>query len=93
MNLARRLLVVSSDHRFSQLVQTHIHKTFLLTAPVVRYDDVPGLLSRETDGLLILLASVPEDAERIETLIRDVRIQDFPPRLAILEMSEFRPAR
>lgn len=93
MNLARRLLVVSSDHRDSQLVQTHIHKTFLLTAPVVRFDDVPSLLSRETDGLLILLASESDDAERIEALIRDLRIQDFPPRLAVLEMPEFRSHR
>jgi transcriptional regulator with PAS, ATPase and Fis domain len=93
MNLARRLLVVSSDHRDSQLVQTHIHKTFLLTAPVVRFDDVPSLLSRETDGLLILLASESDDAERIEALIRDLRIQDFPPRLAVLEMPEFRSTR
>jgi two-component system response regulator HydG len=93
MNLARRLLVVSSNHQSSQFVQTHIHKTFLLTAPVVRYDDVAGLLTRETDGLLILLASEPDDPERIESLIRNIRLQDFPPRLAVLEMPDFRPHR
>ena len=93
MNLARRFLVVSSDHRLSQLVQTHIHKTFLLTAPVVRYDDLPGLLTRETDGLLLLLASDPDDAERIETAIREIKLQDLPPRIALFESQDFRPTR
>jgi DNA-binding NtrC family response regulator len=93
MNYARRLLVVSSDHRLSQLVQTHIHKTFLLTAPVVRYDDVPGLVTRETDGLLLMLASDADDVDRIETVVRELKLQDGPARLAVLESSEFRPLR
>ncbi|MFO0936646.1 MAG: sigma 54-interacting transcriptional regulator [Gemmataceae bacterium] len=93
MNLARRLLVVSSDHRLSQLVQTHIHKTFLVTAPVVRYDDLPGLMSRETDGLLLFLASDPDDTERVETAIRDIKLQDLPPQYALLESQDFRPTR
>lgn len=93
MNYARRLLVVSSDHRLSQLVQTHIHKTFLLTAPVVRYDDVPGLVTRETDGLLILLASEPDDVDRIESIIRELKLQDLPPKLIVLESPDFRPNR
>ena len=51
MTFARRILLVASDHRFSQIVQTHLHKTFLLTAPVIRFDDLAQLVSRETDGL------------------------------------------
>ena len=93
MNFARRFLVVSSDHRLSQLVQTHVHKTFLLTAPVVRYDDLPGLLSRETDGLLLMLASEADDAERIETAVREIKLQDLSPRVAMLESSDFRPSK
>ena len=53
MTFARRLIIVATDHRFSQTVQTHLHKTFLLTAPVVRFDDIAQLVSRETDGLLL----------------------------------------
>ena len=93
MNLARRFLVVSSDHRLSQLVQTHIHKTFLLTAPVVRYDDLPGILTRETDGLLLLLASDSDDAERIETAVREIKLQELPAHVALLESPDFRPTR
>ena len=62
MTFARRLLLVGSDHRFSQTVQTHLHKTFLLTTPVVRAEDVPELVTRDTDGVLLFLASDAADA-------------------------------
>ncbi len=93
MNVARRLLLVGSDHRFSQIVQTHLHKTFLVTAPVVRFDDLSGLVSRETDGLLLFLASDAEDADRVEAAVRELKLQDLPPRVAVLEGEEFRPIR
>ncbi|HEY2785851.1 MAG TPA: sigma 54-interacting transcriptional regulator [Fimbriiglobus sp.] len=93
MNVARRLLLVGSDHRFGQIVQTHLHKTFLVTAPVVRFDDLPGLVSRETDGLLLFLAADAEDADRVESAIRELKLQDLPPRIAMLEGEEFRPIR
>jgi DNA-binding NtrC family response regulator len=89
MTLARRLLIVATDHRFSQSVQTHLHKTFLLTSPVVRYDDVLHLATRDSDGLLLFLAAEPEDAERIEVIVRDLTIQQFPTKLAMLQTEEF----
>ena len=89
MTFARRLLLVGSDHRFSQTVQTHLHKTFLLTAPVVRVEDVPELVTRETDGVLLFLAADPADADRIEAAVRELRLQQLPPKLAVLETEEF----
>lgn len=93
MTFARRLLLVATDHRLSQVVQTHLHKTFLLTAPVVRFDDLAQVVSRDTDGLLLFLASDPEDAERIATAVREIRLQELPPRLAVLETPEFAVGR
>ena len=93
MTFARRLILVGTDHRFSQVVQTHLHKTFLLTAPVVRVEDVPNLVTRDTDGVFLFLAADPSDTERIETAVRELRLQQLPPRLAVLESEEFAHGR
>ncbi len=84
MTFARRLLLVGCDHRFSQGVQTHLHKTFLLNAPVVRPDDLANLVTRDTDGVVLFLASVPADAERVERAVRELKLQGLPPRVGVL---------
>ena len=84
MTFARRLLLVGSDHRFSQGVQTHLHKTFLLNAPVVRPDDLANLVTRDTDGVVVFLASAPADAERVERAVRELKLQGLPPRVGVL---------
>ncbi len=93
MTFARRLLLVGSDHRFCQTVQTHLHKTFLLTTPVVRTEDLPELVTRETDGVLLFLAANPDDPDRIETAVRELRLQQLPPKLAVLEDEDFAATR
>ncbi|OWK47510.1 sigma-54 interaction domain-containing protein [Fimbriiglobus ruber] len=93
MTFARRILLVGTDHRFSQMVQTHLHKTFLLTAPVIRAEDIPGVVTRETDGVLLFLAADPQDADRIETTIRELRLQSTPAKLAVLESEDFATGR
>ncbi len=84
MTFARRLLLVGCDHRFSQGVQTHLHKTFLLNAPVVRPDDLANLVTRDTDGVVLFLASDPADAERVERAVRELKLQGLPPRVGVL---------
>lgn len=89
MSFARRLVLVGSDHRFAQTAQTHFHKSFLLTVPAVRPEDVPQLVTRDTDGALLFLASDAGDAERIEATVRELRVQLLPPKLAVLEAEGF----
>ena len=93
MTFARRLLLVGSDHRFSQSVQTHLHKTFLLSAPVVRPDDLVNLVTRDTDGVVLFLASEATDAERIERAVRELKLQTLPPRVGVLVTEEGATAR
>ena len=89
MSFARRLLLVGTDHRLGQTVQTHLHKTFLLTCPLVRADDVPAVVTRDTDGALVFLVADAADADRAETMVRELRVQQLPPRLAVLESDGF----
>ena len=93
MPFTRRMLLVGTDHRFAQLVQTHIHKCFLLTAPAARFEDLAHLVRRDTDGVLLFLASEPSDADRIEAAVRELRLQHYPPRLAVLSAEQFDSAR
>ncbi len=93
MTFTRRLLLVGTDARFAQTVQTHVHKSFMIHAPLVRFDDVPNLVRRDTDGVLLFLASELHDADRIENAVRELRLQQLPPRLAILSTEQFPAAR
>jgi DNA-binding NtrC family response regulator len=89
MPFSRRLVLVGTDHRFSQTIQTHLHKTFLLTAPVVRAEDVSALVTRDSDGAMIFLVADAADVDKVEAAVRDLRVQQLPPRLAVLEADGF----
>jgi two-component system response regulator HydG len=93
MTFTRRLLLVGTDPRFAQVIQTHVHKTFLLTAPLIRFEDVPAVVRRDTDGVLLFLASDPLDADRIEVAVRELRLQQLPPRLAVVSAENYPAAR
>jgi DNA-binding NtrC family response regulator len=93
MSFHRRLLLIAADTRFAQLVQTHTHKTFLLTASVAAFDDLPQVIRRDTDGVLLFLASDPADADRIDAAVRELRLQQMPARLAVLSTDTFTQSR
>jgi DNA-binding NtrC family response regulator len=93
MSFARRLILVGTNHNFSLTVQTHFHKTFLLTAPVLRTEDLAGLVTRETDGVLLVLAAEAADVDRIEALVRELRLQQFSAQIGVLEAEGFPAAR
>src|SRR5688572_867239 len=89
----RRLVIVANDPRHAGAVQSHLSKSFQLSPPAVRFEDVPGLLTPETDGDLLLLASDPADASGVETVVRETRVQQLPARLAVLETEPVRDLR
>ncbi len=93
MTFARRLVLVGTDHRFNQTVQTHLHKTFLLTAPAVRPDDVPAIVSRDTDGVLVFLVADAGDADRVDAAVRDLRLRALPAKIAVLDACDRTPER
>jgi DNA-binding NtrC family response regulator len=81
----RRLVLAAADPRLTQAVQSHLHKVLQLTAPVVRFDEVPSLLTPETDGDLLLIAADPSDVAAVEAVVREAKVQQSPVGLAILE--------
>jgi DNA-binding NtrC family response regulator len=93
MSFHRRLLLVGSDPRFAQTIQTHIHKSFLIQAPSIRFEDVATVARRDTDGVLLFLASEAHDADRIESCVRELRLQQIPAQLAVLSQEGFANSR
>src|SRR5262249_3034576 len=93
MQSARRLILAAGDVGLVQGVQAHLHRALQLSAPVVRFDDVPQLLSPETDGALLLFAGDPADAAAVETLVRETKVQHLPPALGVVESATVRDLR
>ncbi|QJW93364.1 sigma-54 interaction domain-containing protein [Frigoriglobus tundricola] len=87
---SRRLVLVAQDQRLAIAVQGHLQKAIQLTAPVVRFEDVPGLLTPETDGDLLFVAGDPTDAHQIEAVVRETKVQHLPAGLSVLETEAVR---
>ena len=86
----RRLVLVAHDPRFATIVQGHLQRAIQLTAPIVRFEDVPHLLTPEIDGDLLLVASDPADAGAIETVVREAKVQHQPAGMSVLETEAVR---
>jgi transcriptional regulator with PAS, ATPase and Fis domain len=93
MTPLRRLLLAANDPRQALPVQAHLTRALQLTSPVVRLDDVPNLLTPETDGDILLIALDTSDATAIEMVLRETRVQQLPPKIAIVESEQVRDLR
>src|SRR5687767_14644658 len=89
----RRLVIAANDTRAALAVQSHLTRALELVAPVVRVEDVPNLLTPETDGDILLVALDPSDASAVETVVRETKVQQLPARLAVVESEQVRDLR
>ncbi len=87
---SRRLVIAAQDQRLATVIQGHLQRAIQLAAPVVRFEDVPGLLTPETDGDLLLVASDPADAQAVEAVVRETKVQHLPAGLSVLETEAVR---
>ncbi|HVL14841.1 MAG TPA: sigma 54-interacting transcriptional regulator [Gemmata sp.] len=88
-----RRLVIAGQARHAAEVQAHLEKALQIAAPTVRLEEVAEILSPETDGDLLLVASEPSDASAVEAVIRETRVQQFPAKLSLLESAQVRDLR
>ncbi len=93
MTPLRHLVLVANDNRHAQLVQPHLNRALQLAAPTARFEDVPNLLTPETDGDLLLVAFDPADAAAVETVVRETKVQQLPTGLAVVESEQVRDLR
>jgi DNA-binding NtrC family response regulator len=93
MPVTRRLLLVATDPRLTLAAQAHLQRSLQLTAPTARLEDVPHLLTPETDGDLLLVAADPADAAAVETVVRETRVQQLPVGVGVVESEAVRTLR
>jgi DNA-binding NtrC family response regulator len=80
-----RLALVADDQRLATTIQLHLKKTLGQNVIPCSAESVRNHLGRETDGLLLLAAATPAEAEQIFRLVQEIYLQKLPPILVIVE--------
>jgi DNA-binding NtrC family response regulator len=80
-----RLAVVSDDPRFATTVQSHLKKTLDRGSSAFGFNAVREHLGRDSDWLLVLVASTPAETEQAYRLVQEIYLQKLPPVLIVLE--------
>lgn len=80
-----RLALVANDPRLAGVLQAHLKKSLGQFPFVSSFDTIRDRLGQDTDGLLILAAASPEDAEPILRLVQDIYLQQWPPIVLVVE--------
>lgn len=90
---ASRLALVVEDQRLAQAVQAHLKKALGQSAFQCTFEDVREHLGPDTDGLVLLAASSPEDADRVLRLVQEIQLQQLPPIVILITAEAARTAR
>jgi DNA-binding NtrC family response regulator len=80
-----RLALVAEDQGLAGAVQSQLKKALGQPAFQCRFDSIRNHLGRDTDGLLLLAAAAPADAEPVLRLIQEISLQRLPPAVVIVE--------
>jgi DNA-binding NtrC family response regulator len=79
-----RLVLVADDPLLASSIQVSARKVMGAPALQCRYDAARALLGRDTDGILLLAAANPQDANSALRLVQEICIQKLPPQLIVI---------
>jgi transcriptional regulator with PAS, ATPase and Fis domain len=85
---ARPLALVGSVASLLRAVGQHLHTSDTPPPLTCSLDEVRALLGPDSDGLLVLVAAGPEDAEAIYALVQEIQLEKWPVRLLLLETED-----
>jgi DNA-binding NtrC family response regulator len=80
-----RLALVSDDPRLAGDIQAHLKKVLGQAVFQCSLETIHQHLGRESEGLLLLAAAAPAEAERISRLVQEIYLQKLPPIIMIVE--------
>src|SRR5262245_51455014 len=91
--MTSRVALAADDQRLAGSIQAHLRRAlgdggFASTLPGVR-----AHVTHCTDGLLLLAATSPVEAEQVLRLVQEIYLQKLPPILLVLEASPPGPGR
>jgi DNA-binding NtrC family response regulator len=93
MMTASRLALVADDARLASSIQIHLQKVFDREIFCCGLDAMRAHLTRESDGLLLLVAGSPVESERVLRLVQEIYLQKLPPVIMIIEAGASGPGR
>jgi len=79
-----RVALVAADQRLAEAIQAHLRSHLGQPAFSCAFEEIGEHLGRDTDGLLLLAAANPVDAEQVFRLVQDLCLQKLPPVVIIL---------
>jgi DNA-binding NtrC family response regulator len=88
-----RLALVADDTRLAGTILAHIRRCTGLALPHCGLDDARRYLVPDMEGLIILAAGAPADADRVARLVHEARLQKLPTSLTLLEAAPSAPGR
>src|SRR5262249_5958282 len=88
-----RLALVADDRSLASTIQAHVRRSTGLDLPHCGLDDARRYLVPDTEGLIILAAGAPADADRVARLVHEARLQKLPASLTLLEATPSAPGR
>jgi two-component system response regulator HydG len=81
-----RLALVAEDQRCASAIQAHLQHTLGQSPLLCRFDTIRDHLGRDTDGLLLLAAVTPGDADAVLRLVQEIYLQKLPPVILLIEV-------
>jgi transcriptional regulator with PAS, ATPase and Fis domain len=80
-----RVLVVGNDPGMTQAVQNQLRHCLERVAPSCRFDTIRPHVGPQTDGLLLALVAQPADGPALRTMLQELQLLGYPPRVVVLE--------
>jgi DNA-binding NtrC family response regulator len=81
----QRLALVAEDPRVAAAVQGHLQRNLGEAPFVCSFSAVRKHLGRDTDGLLLLAAVTPANAEQTVRLVQEIYLRQLPPIILLVE--------
>jgi two-component system response regulator HydG len=85
----QRLALVAEDQRVAVAVQEHLQRRLGETPFLCTFDNIRTHLGRDTDGLLLLAAVTPANAEQIVRLVQEIYLRQLPPIILLVQADTF----
>jgi DNA-binding NtrC family response regulator len=88
-----RVAIAADDPRLAGGIQAHLKKALGEAGFGTTLAGVRAHLTRASDGLLLLAASSPVEAEQVLRLVQEIYLQKLPPVILVLEAGPPGPGR
>jgi DNA-binding NtrC family response regulator len=88
-----RVAIVVEDQRLGGQIQATLKKSCNHLSHLSKFESIRTHLGRDTDGVLILVATAPPEAEQALRLVQEICIQELPLTVVLLTTDTLPPGK